>query len=81
MPLLGKPLASIAESDLEELIEHGIPEGKTVEHKRVLPGNADACKREFLADVSSFANAAGGHIIYGSWRSVESRRGCVVYPG
>ncbi len=30
-----------------------------------LPGGTDDAKREFLADVSSFANAAGGDIIYG----------------
>lgn len=38
---------------------------KTLEYKSALPGNSDAEKKEFLADVSSFANASGGDIVYG----------------
>jgi hypothetical protein len=30
-----------------------------------LPGNSDSDKKEFLADVSSFANANGGDLVYG----------------
>lgn len=63
--MIPKPLDQIAESDLQTLISNGVREGRTIEYKRDLPGNADADKREFLADVSSFTNTAGGDLIYG----------------
>ena len=48
------------------LIVRGLKaEGRTLDYKRTLPGSTDEEKREFLADVSSFANAAGGDIVYG----------------
>ena len=60
-----KPLESVTEADLQALIANAVPEGKTIEYKQALPGNADADKKEFLADVSSFANTTGGDLIYG----------------
>lgn len=62
---LNKPLESIDQGDLQELIDNQVPEGKTIEYKEVLPGNSDGDKKEFLADVSSFANATGGDLIFG----------------
>ena len=41
-------------------------EGRTLDYKLTLPGNSDEEKREFLADVTSFANASGGDIVYGA---------------
>jgi predicted HTH transcriptional regulator len=64
MPL-DKPLDEIDESDLEKLIFDRVAECKTIEYKQALPSKSDDDKREFLADASSFANAAGGHLIYG----------------
>jgi len=55
----------IKEADLQALIANQVLELKTLEYKRSLPGNADSEKKEFLADVSSFANAIGGCLIYG----------------
>ncbi len=63
--LFNKPLAEINESDLQALIDNQVPEGKTIEYKSILPSNADGDKKEFLADVSSFANAAGGDLLFG----------------
>jgi hypothetical protein len=42
-----------------------VPESKTLDYKEQLPDNSDEHKKEFLADVSSFANADGGNLIYG----------------
>jgi hypothetical protein len=64
MPL-ERPLQSLEEADLQELIANGVAEGRTVEYKQSLPGNGDEDKKEFLADISSFANAAGGFVVYG----------------
>jgi hypothetical protein len=53
------------ENYLQELVDNQIPESKTIDYKESLTGNSDSDKKEFLADVSSFANAAGGYLIYG----------------
>jgi hypothetical protein len=64
MPL-DKPLHEIGGQDLAELVENAVGERKVIDYKAELPGGGDEAKREFLADVSSFANAAGGHIVFG----------------
>lgn len=58
-------IEDIKEDDLQRLKENAVMEGKTIEYKEQLPGNTDSEKKEFLADVSSFANASGGDLIYG----------------
>ncbi len=65
MPFINKPLEAIEESDLQNLVVERVREIKTIEYKQSLPGNSDGEKKEFLYDVSSFANAAGGDLIYG----------------
>lgn len=64
-----KPLESILEEDIQALIDSQRDlqkaERKTVEYKRALPGETDDNKKEFLADISSFANAAGGNLLFG----------------
>jgi hypothetical protein len=63
MPL-EKPTDSLLESDLQELITNGVTERRTIEYKEALPGSNDEAKTEFLNDVSSLANAAGGSLVY-----------------
>jgi hypothetical protein len=65
MSLLSKVPEAINESDLQELVDNAVAENKHVEYKELLPGNSDSDKKEFLADVSSFANASGGDLIFG----------------
>ena len=65
MPLSHIPLENLAEQDLQTLITGAVSEGRRIEYKRELPGNNDEAKRGFLADVTSFANAAGGDLLYG----------------
>lgn len=65
MPLRSIPIDDITEEDLLALIEAAVPERQEVDYKRDMYGRADGDKREFLADVSSFANTAGGHLIIG----------------
>jgi hypothetical protein len=55
----------ISKADIDALVTNGVPEGRTIDYKRTQPGGKDDEKREFLADVSSFANATGGDIIFG----------------
>jgi hypothetical protein len=64
MPLT-KPVHELAEADLQELISNGVTERQNIDYKEALTGTNDDAKREFLADISSFANTAGGHLVYG----------------
>jgi len=72
--MIAKPLSEISDSDIQELKDAGIEEGKTIEYKRELPGTRDEDKREFLADISSFSNTEGGDVIYG----VTEERGVIA---
>jgi hypothetical protein len=63
--MIPKRLEDITEGDLVALIENEVREGRTIDYKRELPGGNDASKKEFLADVSSFANTSGGDLIFG----------------
>jgi hypothetical protein len=63
--MIQKPVDTISEDDLLALITNGVSEGRTIDYKRELPGNSDGDKKEFLADVSSFANTSGGDLVFG----------------
>jgi hypothetical protein len=66
MPLLGFKLTDITLSDIESLIATQELEGPYLEYKKTLPDfNNLRDKLEFLYDVSAFANASGGDLIYG----------------
>lgn len=65
MTLEDKPLDLLEESEIRALLDDEVPESKVIDYKKLLPGPSDLEKREFLRDVSSFANASGGHLIYG----------------
>jgi hypothetical protein len=62
---LDKPFQDLTEDDLAQLVESAIPEGRQLDFKRQLPSSSDADKKEFLADLTSFANGTGGYIIFG----------------
>ncbi len=64
MSLMGKPLDTIAQEDLQALVDNKVREFKHIEYKQSLPSNKESDRKEFLGDVSSFANAAGGDLIY-----------------
>jgi hypothetical protein len=63
--MIPKQINEVAEADIQQLKSAGMQEGRTIEYKRELPGTRDEDKREFLADVSSFANTETGDILYG----------------
>ena len=64
MPIY-KQINELEEDDLLALISAGESEGKYIDFKQNLILNSDSAKKEFLADISSFANAVGGHLIFG----------------
>ena len=63
--MIPKPINNVAAADIDDLVRNKVPETRTIEYKRELPGSTDSDKREFLADVSSFANTAGGDLLFG----------------
>ncbi len=65
MALTNISLADIAEGHLQRLIAAQAAESLQVEYKRKTYGTNDDQRREFLANVSSFANAAGGDLVIG----------------
>lgn len=69
--MINKALSDITATDLSDLINDGVGEGRNIDYKRELPKGNDEGKREFLADVSSFANTAGGDLIFG----IEEEKG------
>lgn len=74
----GKPLDSITEDDLQALIDLKVSENKIIEYKLELPKGNDSDTKEFLYDVSSFANASGGHLIYGIRAGTEEDKSLPV---
>ncbi len=71
MSLRYKQLTEITEADLHDLVQNATAEGREIEYKVQLPGNGEGEKREFLYDVSSFANCIGGDLIFG----IAAKRG------
>ena len=65
MSLSHIPLDAVSESDLQRLVDDRIPESKNIEYKQTLQYATDDQKREFLSDLSAFANTDGGDLIYG----------------
>lgn len=65
MALTNIPLGEITEDHCQRLIAAQAAESLHVEYKRETYGGTDAQRREFLADVSSFANSAGGDLVIG----------------
>jgi predicted HTH transcriptional regulator len=65
MALLDIPLDRITEADLQRLIAAGVSESLYIDYKKYSYGNSESDHAEFLADVSSFANIAGGDVLIG----------------
>jgi hypothetical protein len=60
-----KTFDEITKADIDRLVTDGIREGRQLDYKAELPGRTDKDKKELARDVTSFANAAGGYVIYG----------------
>ena len=78
MTIFDKPLPNIDEDDILALISNKTEEQKTLDYKLKLPTNSDKDKKDFLADITSFANTGGGYLIYGM---VEKNGVATQLPG
>src|ERR1700686_909156 len=65
MALFHIPFDQIDQAQLRRLVDARAAETRDIEYKQASYGNADADTAEFLADISSFANTAGGDLIIG----------------
>ena len=63
--MINRPFDQIDRDDLAALAAMGVSERRDLEFKRDLPTKAPDDVHEFLADVTSLANAQGGDLIYG----------------
>lgn len=63
--MIDKKIEAITREDLEYLVNNNILENRTLEYKREFHYSNDSEKKEFLADVSSFANSGMGDLIFG----------------
>lgn len=63
--LFGRNFDEIDGATIQAMIDAGAAESVHLDFKRASYGNSDADKKEFLKDVSSFANGLGGHLVLG----------------
>jgi predicted HTH transcriptional regulator len=63
--LLNVSFDAVSEAHLHDLVSTGVPEGVLIEYKRTTYGGSDADVKEYLKDVSSFANTHGGDLVIG----------------
>jgi hypothetical protein len=81
MSLAHIPLERLQQSDLQGLIEGQTAEARQIEYKRETYGGNDSARAEFLADVSSFANALGGDLIVGMEANAGIPTAITAFPG
>ena len=63
--MIDKRFTDIEKADIDLLLTNQVRESRTIEYKRELPAKSEQAKQEFCADASSFANAAGGDLVFG----------------
>jgi hypothetical protein len=78
--MIPKQFDRIETGDVQSLLTNQVCERRTLEYKQALPTNSDGDKKEFLADVSSFANAAGGDLLYGIEEKRDANGQCTGEP-
>lgn len=71
--MIPKEFQDISLHDIENIFETSERETRTLEFKRELKLTPDKERKEFLADITSFANSSGGDIFFG----VDEEKGVV----
>jgi Predicted transcriptional regulator containing an HTH domain and an uncharacterized domain shared with the mammalian protein Schlafen len=76
--MINKPFDEIIYKDIVALKEEEIQEGKKIDYKLEIDLKKPGERKEFCADVTSFANTVGGQLIYG----VKEEKGIISdFPG
>ena len=55
-------IEEVKSDHIAALVANQVAERKVLEYKEKLPEGNNGAKKEFLADVCSFANSLGGHV-------------------
>lgn len=77
--MLPSRLLDATQADLERLIADKWQEGPHLDYKRELPAAwDDKAKHRLMADVTAFANAGGGDIIYGMDETADAQAAALV---
>ena len=76
--MINRNIDDISFTDIEELIKNEVGESKCLEYKSELLIDTHDNRREFLSDISSFANADGGYIIYGLAEDNNTKLPCDI---
>lgn len=63
--MIPKNIEEINEEDLQRLVKNKVFEKRTLDYKECLPSDKVSDRTKFLANISSFANASGGDLVYG----------------
>ena len=63
--MINVPLDKIDKDTINALIDDCVREDKTLDYKEKLEINSDNQKKEFLADITAFANSSGGDLVIG----------------
>jgi hypothetical protein len=66
--------------DIRRLVDSKRSESSELDYKQELPGNKDEDRKEFLADVSAFANSQGGLLVYGISEERDVNGKCTGLP-
>jgi hypothetical protein len=72
--MISMPFNSIDKMAIESLLSSEVRESRTLDYKENLPMGGRDDRKEFLADVTAFANAAGGDIVFGVSERRENNR-------
>jgi len=72
--MINNKLCDINEEIIQSLKTNETPESRTLEYKKEISLEKREQKKEFLADVSSFANTLGGDLIIG----IEEKKGIPI---
>lgn len=81
MYLLNKFIDDLTEADIQRLVDNAIPESKILDYKAEIKLGNDEEKKEFLADITAFANTEGGVIIFGIEENKDSSGKNTGLPG
>ncbi len=77
--MFDKPIEKLTLQDIESLVQNQVPENRGLDYKQEYKFSRDTDKKEFLADICSFANSGGGYLIYGISEHRENNQG-TGYP-
>src|SRR5581483_2298780 len=79
--IFAKPFEQITKADIDQLLANQVPEGRELDYKEQLPSNALEDKREYLADLTSFANTSGGLLVFGIQEQRDANNRPTGVPG